>query len=84
MLKRITLKLFLLAGLCVLALAPQSTLADGCGEKCDSADDGWTVCDEGSYRSYCEIRSHCYDCYAPPGGVCIPECTNLCISGPGC
>jgi len=80
MLRRITLKLVLLVGLCVMAFGSQPGVA-GCGEECRAADDGWMVCAEGSYRSYCEITSRCDECVPDSSGVCIPECTNLCGTG---
>lgn len=85
MLKRLMLKLLLLTGLCLLALAPQSARADGCSQRCGEADDGWTICDwTTNYRSYCQITSHCDDCTPLPGQGCTPNCTNLCMGGGGC
>jgi hypothetical protein len=86
MLKRLGLKLILLVGLCVMAFGSQPSSADGCGQTCQPADDGWMLCVGGaSYRQYCQINSHCYDCTPPPGeNVCIPECTNLCGGGGLC
>ena len=83
MLRRITLKLVLLAGLSVVAFGTQPGSAS-CGETCMPADDGWMLCvDTGNYRQYCQINSQCYPCDPGPSGVCIPECTNLCGVG-GC